>query len=135
MQNPGLQNPGPLVVRRSRLEYADTIDHLLKAITRRGLTVFARIDHAAAARQVGMELAAEEVVLLGNPRAGTPLMQRDRHVGIDLPLRILLWQENGAIFLGYKDPRELAGQYDLADHKAALDAMAALLGELVGEAA
>jgi uncharacterized protein (DUF302 family) len=82
-----------------------------------------------------MDLAAEEVVLLGNPRAGTPLMQRDRHVGIDLPLRILLWQENDAIFLGYKDPRELAGQYDLADHKAALDAMAALLGELVGEAA
>jgi uncharacterized protein (DUF302 family) len=130
-----MQNPGPLIVRQSRLEYADTIDRLLKAITRRGLTVFARIDHAAAARQVGMDLAAEEVVLLGNPRAGTPLMQRDRHVGIDLPLRILLWQENGGVFLGYKDPKELAGQYDLSDHKAALDAMAALLAELVGEAA
>ena len=67
-----------LVVKRSVSGYSDTMRSLLAAIERRGLTVFARIDHAAAAREVGLELAEEEVVLFGNPRAGTPLMQSDR---------------------------------------------------------
>ncbi len=81
------------IVKRSVSSYADTMRALLAAIERRGLRVFARIDHAAAAHELGMELEEEEVVLFGNPSAGTPLMQSDRSVGIELPLRILVWRK------------------------------------------
>ncbi len=97
---------------------------LLAAIERRGLTVFARIDHAAAAREVGMELADEEVVLFGNPRGGTPLMQDDPRIGIELPLRMLVWREGEDVLLAYRDPRELSGTYDVAGHQGALEQMA-----------
>ena len=125
-----------MVTKRSTHGYRDTVVRLLEAIESRGLTVFARVDHAAAARAAGLELADEEVVLFGNPRAGTPLMQSDPRVGIELPLRILVWAEPDGAVLGFNDPRELAGRYDLpAEQGTILEQMAALLGELVEHAA
>jgi uncharacterized protein (DUF302 family) len=124
-----------MIVKRSASDYDETTRSLLEAIERRGLTVFARIDHAAAAGVVGMELAHEEVVLFGNPRSGTPLMQSDRRIGIELPLRILVWLDSDDVFLGHGDPRELARSYDLAGHESTLEQMAGLLGELTSEAA
>jgi uncharacterized protein (DUF302 family) len=82
-----------------------------------------------------MELAAEEVVLFGSPRAGTPLMQTDPRVGVELPLRILIWEDGVGALLGHGDPRELAREYDLRPHHEALERMAALLDELVASAA
>jgi uncharacterized protein (DUF302 family) len=70
--------------------HGEALRRLLDAVERRGLTVFAQIDHAAAAREIGMELADEVVVVFGNPRAGTLLMQQDPRVGIELPLRLLV---------------------------------------------
>lgn len=124
-----------MIVEPSALGYSETATRLLDAIKRRGLTVFARIDHAAAAREVGLQLASEEVVVFGNPRAGTPLMQRDPRVGIELPLRMLVWEEGEGVFLGYRDPKELAREYQVVDHQTILDAMAGLLAELASEAA
>jgi uncharacterized protein (DUF302 family) len=124
-----------MVLKRSSRSYLDTTGALTQAIERRGLTVFARIDHAAAAREVGLELAEEEVVLFGNPRGGTPLMQSDRRVGIELPLRMLIWREGEDVLLAYRDPRELGGSYDLASQQATLEQMAVLLEGLAGEAA
>jgi uncharacterized protein (DUF302 family) len=124
-----------VIVRRSSSGYAATAERLIAAIEDRGLTVFARIDHAAAAREAGMELAAEEVVLFGNPRAGTPLMQADPRVGVELPLRILIWEDGGSALLGHRDPRELAREYELQPHRETLEQMAALLDELVASAA
>jgi uncharacterized protein (DUF302 family) len=124
-----------MIVRRSSLGYLETMGSLIEAIERRGLTLFARIDHAAGAREVGMELADEEVVLFGNPRGGTPLMQSDPRVGIELPLRMLVWREGGDVQLAYHDPRELEGAYDLAEVGATLEQMAKLLDELAAEAA
>ena len=111
------------------------MDQLLAAIAGRGLTVFAQFDHAAGARAVDMELAPEIVVVFGNPRAGTPLMQADPRVGIELPLRIVVWSSDDATMIGYNDPRELADTYEVGDHTQTLEAMAALLAELVQEAA
>jgi uncharacterized protein (DUF302 family) len=99
------------------------------------LTVFCRIDHAAAARELDLELADEEVVVFGNPRAGTPLMQSDPRIGIELPLRILVWADAEGVLLGYRDPRELAADYDVAQHESTLEQMATLLAELAAEAA
>jgi uncharacterized protein (DUF302 family) len=124
-----------VITKLSSFDHATTLRRLTDAIERRGLTLFARIDHAAAAREAGLELSDEVVILFGNPRAGTPLMQSDPRIGIELPLRILVWQESEGVEIGYRDPREAAGDYDVAEHQAALTAMASLLSELVNEVA
>ncbi len=124
-----------VLVTQSKSGYAETARRLIGAITSRGLTVFGQIDHAAAARDAGLELAAEGVVLFGNPRAGTPLMQSDPRIGIELPLRILVWEDGDSALLGYNDPRELAARYDVKPHHATLETMSTLLAALVTEAA
>jgi len=124
-----------MVVTRSSLSYGETASSLVAAIERRGLMVFARIDHAAGAREVGMELADEQVVLFGSARSGTPLMQDDPHIGIELPLRILVWREGEQVLLGHRDPRELSGSYDVSAHAHTLEQMAALLDALAADAA
>ena len=124
-----------MVVTRSRSSWADTRKALLDAIERRGLTVFARIDHAAGARAAGLELADEEVVLFGSPQSGPPLMQDDRRIGIELPLRMLLWREGQDVLLGYNDPREFTETYQVTGHQATLEQMASLLEALAAEAA
>jgi uncharacterized protein (DUF302 family) len=123
-----------MVVKSSSIDYAHTISSLLAAIERRGLTLLAQIDHATGAREVGMELDDEQVILFGNPRSGTPLMQSDRRIGIELPLRMLVWREGPDVLLGYRDPRELAGTYDVDGHRSTLEQMANLLEELSSEA-
>jgi uncharacterized protein (DUF302 family) len=108
---------------------------LIEAITSRGLSLFARIDHAAAASGAGLELGAEEVVLFGNPVAGTPLMQSDPRIGIELPLRMLVWEDGEGAALGYNDPVELAGRYDVEQHRVTLEMMSGLLAALAADAA
>jgi uncharacterized protein (DUF302 family) len=119
----------------SSFGYAQTLRRALDGIERRGLTVFAQIDHAAAARETGMELADEMVLTFGNPRAGTPLMQQDPRVGIELPLRLLIWSDGERTMLGYNDPRDLASSYNVTAHAAALDAMSSLFDQLAYETA
>jgi uncharacterized protein (DUF302 family) len=123
-----------MIVKQSSSAYAETTDSLIAAIERRGLTVFARIDHAAGAREAGLELDDEQVIVFGSPLSGTPLMQSDPRVGIELPLRMLVWREAGDVLIGYRDPRELAASYDVLAQQATLERMAALLDELAAEA-
>ena len=122
------------LTRASSKGFRETLNQLLDAIATRGLTVFAQFDHAADAREVDMELAAETVVVFGNPRAGTPLMQSDPRIGIELPLRILVWNSDGTTMIAYNDPRELPNVYDVSEHAPTLEAMAALLADLAHEA-
>jgi uncharacterized protein (DUF302 family) len=119
----------------SAANFEDTLGALIAAIERRGLTVFARIDHAGSARDAGMEMEDEQVIVFGNPRAGTPLMRSDPRVGIELPLRMLLWREGELVRLAYRDTRELGAEYSLDEHRETLDQMAALLEQLASEAA
>jgi uncharacterized protein (DUF302 family) len=124
-----------VVIKRSASGYSETVRRLIEAVDSRGLTVFARIDHAAGAREAGLELADEQVVLFGNPRAGTPLMQSDPRIGVELPLRILIWADASGVLLGYRDPRELSDAYDIAaDQQPILEQMAKLLEQLADEA-
>lgn len=124
-----------MIVVRSDAGYTETARSLVAAIERRGLTIFARIDHAAGAREVGLELADEQVVLFGSPRSGTPLMQDDPRIGIELPLRMLVWRDGEQVLLGHNDPRELARSYDVSAHAQTLEQMTALLDALATEAA
>jgi uncharacterized protein (DUF302 family) len=90
----------------------ETMDRVATAVTKRGMAILARIDHAAAATAVGMKLRPTEVLIFGNPRAGTPLMQAAQTIGIDLPLKALVWQdEGGRTWLGYNDPKWLAARH------------------------
>jgi uncharacterized protein (DUF302 family) len=124
-----------MITHRGTSGFAETMNNLVAGIERRGLTVFALIDHAGGAREAGLELEGEQVILFGNPRSGTPLMQDDRRIGIELPLRILVWQEGAEVYIGYRDPRELSNTYDVQAHETTLDQMAKLLEELTTEAA
>jgi hypothetical protein len=69
----------------------ETMDRLQAEVKARGMTVFARVDHAAGAAQVGLSLRPTEVLIFGNAKAGTPLMQSNQSIGIDLPLKVLVW--------------------------------------------
>jgi uncharacterized protein (DUF302 family) len=125
-----------VVITRSAYGYRETVERVVGAIESRGLTLFARIDHAGAAREAGLQLADEQVVLFGNPRAGTPLMQSDPRIGVELPLRILIWADATGVLLGYRDPRELGGPYDIAaEQQPILEQMATVLAGLADEAA
>ena len=118
-----------MVVTPSPHAYAETVQRLVAAIEGRAMAVFARIDHAGAARAAGLELPDEEVVIFGNPRAGTPLMQSDPRVGIELPLRLLIWVDAEGTKLGFQDPTSVA------EHRETLQRMRELLDTLVAEAA
>jgi uncharacterized protein (DUF302 family) len=98
----------PLTVVEAELDVAGVVARLERALEDAGIAVFARIDHAAAARAVGLELPDEVVLAFGDPTVGTRLMQADPRVGHDLPLRLLVWaQSGGRTAIGYRDPRGL----------------------------
>lgn len=92
-------------------ETADRVERLVKE---RGMTLFNRIDHAEGARKIGMELRPTEVLIFGNPKGGTPLMQCKQSAGIDLPLKMLVWKdEGGVVRVGYNDPQSLKDRYGI----------------------
>ena len=97
---------------QSNFRQKETATRLEKEILAQGMKVFARIDHSALAIAAGLSLPPAEVFIFGNPRGGTPLMQADQTIGIDLPLKALVWQdETGATWLAYNDPQWLAQRH------------------------
>jgi len=110
-----------------------TVDRVIAALGLRGITVFARIDHAAGARKAGLDLADEELVIFGDPRAGTVLMQADPTVGYELPLRLLIWDARGQTMIGYRRPTELRDDFALADQLEILRRMENLLEQIAAE--
>ncbi len=121
-----------LIHRRSRYGAGETMTRLQDAVKTKGLTVFAAIDHAAGAAAAGLPMRPTVVLIFGNARGGTPLMQLNQTIGIDLPLKALVWEDaNGAAWLSYNDPRWLAARHGLgAEGKAPTDTIAALLDGL-----
>jgi uncharacterized protein (DUF302 family) len=108
---------------------------LREALDAHALQLFARIDHATGARKADVELEANVLLIFGNPSVGTLLMQADPRVGIELPLRMLIWQDPDGTHVGYLDPRELADRYALDGHKQTLERQAAVLTKLAAAAA
>jgi uncharacterized protein (DUF302 family) len=128
--------PSGLVTCISSFGPKETVDRLAAAVTTRGISIMACIDHAAAAAAIGMKLRPTELLIFGNPRAGTPLMQAEQTVGIDLPLKALVWQdEAGTTWLAYNDPRWLAHRHGVdAGLDRTLHAMADALAAVAREA-
>ncbi|NWO07714.1 MAG: DUF302 domain-containing protein [Alteromonadaceae bacterium] len=101
-----------LVSLKSPHSAQETMDRLESIVEDKGLNVFARIDHAAGAESVGQALRPTEVLIFGNPKGGTPFMQCAQSVGIDLPLKALVWEdEAGQVWLGYNDSSYLAQRH------------------------
>ncbi len=94
-----------LVTIPTKYSVKEALDRLEAALKAKRVTIFARIDHAAGAATVDMPLRPTEVLIFGNPKAGTPLMQSNQTIGLDLPLKILSWQDaSGKVWLTYNDP-------------------------------
>jgi uncharacterized protein (DUF302 family) len=105
-----------LVAIKSPHGVKETMDRLESAAKTRGLNVFLRVDHSAGAQKIGKSLRPTELLVLGNPQGGTPLMECAQSAGIDLPLKALSWQdEAGQVWLGYNDPQYLARRHGAGD--------------------
>ncbi|MDN4984146.1 DUF302 domain-containing protein [Bradyrhizobium sp. WYCCWR 13022] len=118
-----------LITIKSKFGPEDTMKRLEAEVKARGLTVFAHIDHAAGAAAVDLKLRPTDLLIFGNAKGGTPLMQQAQTAGIDLPLKALVWQdEQGATWLSYNDPAFLAQRHGAGEP--ARPVVAALTGAL-----
>jgi uncharacterized protein (DUF302 family) len=103
-----------LVRKQSANSVTETIDRLEAAVKSKGLTVFVRIDHAAGAKKVDLPLRPTELIIFGSPKVGTPLMQANQTMGLDLPLKVLAWEdEGGKVWLAYEAPADMAAAHGL----------------------
>jgi uncharacterized protein (DUF302 family) len=108
--------PPGLISLKSTFPVKETMDRLVHRVESKGLTVFCRVDHAAGAADAGMQLRPTELVIFGNAKGGTPLMQAMQTIGIDLPLKALVWQDAaGQTWLSYNDPVWLTERHGIQD--------------------
>lgn len=126
-----------LITIASHHSVKETMDRLEAGLRGQGVTIFARIDHAAGAVEARMSLRPTELIVFGNPKAGTPLMQAKQSIGLDLPLRMLGWQDDDdKIWLTYNDIAGLARRHGLgAETAPAVAAIAGFLAKLAATAA
>ncbi|MDU9004907.1 DUF302 domain-containing protein [Sedimentitalea todarodis] len=112
------------------------MDALQAAVEGAGATVFARVDHAAGAQKVEMELDDAQVLIFGNPKLGTPVMQADPLAGLFLPLKVLAYADgDGQVWLAYEDPQDMLDDLDVAADLPAIGKMQGALGKLTAKAA
>jgi uncharacterized protein (DUF302 family) len=111
------------MTKRSRFSYAQTLAVLTHQITSGGNTIFANIDQAAAARTVGMSLRPTTLIVFGNPKGGTPLMDAFPRVALELPLKLLVWEENGTVNVAYVPMSQVAARYGVTGMDARIEAM------------
>ncbi len=122
------------IVKRSRFPYAETIARLSAAIAAAGNTLFATIDQAAAATSVGLDLRPTTLLVFGNPKGGTPLMAARPLIALELPLKILVWDDDGSVTVAYARMAEIAQRYgvDASDPRiAAMERALDALGSAV----
>jgi uncharacterized protein (DUF302 family) len=125
-----------LVTLPSSQGVGETVERLKSLLSQKKIWLFARVDHAVAATQVGLSLRPTQVVIFGNPQAGTPLMQSRQTIGLDLPLRVLVWEdEAGKVWLTYRPLELLAQQHHVTGHDEAVKALADGLAALARLAA
>lgn len=126
-----------LITIASHHSVKETMDRLEASLMGHGVTIFARIDHAGGAMEAGLELRPTELIAFGNPKNGTPLMQAKQTMGLDLPLRMLGWQDaDGRTWLTYNDMHWVAKRHGMgAEAASAVTGIADLLTKLAETAA
>jgi uncharacterized protein (DUF302 family) len=126
---------GGLISVKSAHDVKTTADRLENMLEQKGMTVFIRIDHEQGARKIGQELRPTELIIFGNPKVGTPLMQCARSVGIDLPQKALIWQDaQGQVWLSYNDPNFLVERHQITGCDEVIKKVAKALGNFANSA-
>ena len=126
--------PSGMVTVVSAVSFDSTLARLERAAVAKGLNVAAKIDHAAAAKRAGLTLRPTTLVIAGNPAAGTPLMLADQTVGVELPLRFLVWQgEDGKARVSYDPIKAIAARHNLAGRDELLTKMTGAIESIVKE--
>jgi uncharacterized protein (DUF302 family) len=124
-----------LVTKASAHGVAVTVDRLEAVLKEKGIAVMARIDHAAGAKKADMTLRPLQVLIFGSPKLGTPLMQSNPRIGLDLPLKVVVWEdEAGRVWLGYTAPKDLVARYQIGDRAEVMQKMTAVLDQVTAQA-
>ncbi|MEL6873233.1 MAG: DUF302 domain-containing protein [Pseudomonadota bacterium] len=124
-----------LVTKPSAHSVSKTLDRLSGMLKSKGITIFARVDHAAGAKKAGLELPPTELLIFGNPKLGTPLMQSNRAIGADLPMKALAWEDkDGKVYLSYTAPAALKARYAIGDKDKVFQTMTGALGKFTDAA-
>lgn len=119
-----------LLVKSSSYSVSETLDRFESIAKKKGITVFARINHAQGAKKAGLMLEPTETLIFGNAKLGTPLMQSQRSVAIDLPLKAIAWQDkDGKVWLGYNTPKYLAKRHAINDKEGVIKKMTGALNK------
>jgi uncharacterized protein (DUF302 family) len=124
-----------IVSVKSMHNVQETADRLESVLQSKGMTVIARIDHSAAAHNAGMDLRPTELLIFGNPKVGTPLMQCQQSIALDLPQKALIWEdESGTVWISYNDPEYLVTRHDLEGCEEVIAKVKAALSNFAREA-
>jgi uncharacterized protein (DUF302 family) len=135
-ESDSLPNVEGLTCIQSVFGAKETLDRLETEIRSKGLTIFAEIDHAAGAVEVGLTLRPTSLMIFGNARGGTPLMQAAQTAGIDLPLKILVWEDiAGKTWLSYNEPSWIAHRHGVSGKADLIDKLRATLAAIANVAA
>jgi uncharacterized protein (DUF302 family) len=126
---------GDFVVKPSKFSVAESLDRLTKALESKGIKVMARVDHAAGAQKAGLKLKPTQLLVFGNPKLGTPLMQANPGIGLDLPMKVLAWQDDkGKVWLAYTKPDVLKARYAIESKDGVFAKMTGALSKMTGKA-
>jgi len=130
------ENLTPMIIKKaSAHSAADTITRLENILNAKGLTVFTRVNHAAGAKNVGLEMADSELIIFGNPKLGTPLMLENPEIGLDLPLKALAYTDStGQTYLSYTAPAALQDRHGIAVNSGVIEKMTGALDVMTNKA-
>ena len=124
-----------LVTKKSTHNVATTLDRLEAALKKKGIAVVARVRHSAAAKKAGMTLRPTELLIFGNPKLGTPLMQSNQQIGLALPMKVLAYEDDkGQVWLAYKAPAAMVAAYGITDRDDVVKQMTGALDKLTDQA-
>ena len=131
---PVVEKHAGIIDKLSKHTVDETVDRLKDMLKAKGVTLFALVDHSGEAEKVGMKMRPTKLLIFGSPKAGTPLMLADPHVALDLPLKILVWEDGeGKVWLSYNSTEFLKERYglpqDLVQNIAVVETLAVKAGE------
>ncbi|MDX1823397.1 MAG: DUF302 domain-containing protein [Thiohalomonadales bacterium] len=120
-----------LIVKKSQFSVSETITRLENALTKKGITIALRWNHAAKAEAVDIPLRPTELLIFGNPKLGSNLFTSQQTAGIDLPMKALAWEDkNGDVWLGYNDPNYIAHRHGIKDRPEVVKKMSGALNKM-----
>jgi len=128
MAGPAAYAVDGLVVQKSPYSVSESLDRMSALLEKKGIKVIARVPHTQAADKVGIQMDEVELLIFGNPKLGSPLMQSQVTTAIDLPMKMIAWKDaDGQVWIGYNDPAWIAKRHGITDRDAVISKMSGAL--------